>query len=159
MENDQITWLKSMLNGSIDKPPVTVKIAEKPIRKIKERFALITTMLKQIDPPKNPGIYFLVALNKDKPDFWYELPNQRIVTLGRSNNADLIINKPEVSRRHCLVKRLENGLKIVDLNSRNGLIINNKRVSEKYLCNGDLIDLGKIYLIYINDTGSFPTML
>ena len=158
MENDQITWLKNMLNGSTDNPPVTVKIVEKPVKKVKERFALITNMLRQIDAPPNPGVYLLVALKKCKPDYWFELPKQRVITVGRSHSADLVINQPEVSRRHCLIKRHESGLKIVDLNSRNGLTINNKKVTEKSLCNGDLIDLGKVYLIYINDTECFPRL-
>ena len=157
MENEQITWLKNMLSGPFDEPPVTAQIMEKPIRKVKERFSVVTNMLKQITPPDKPGIYLLVAENKRKPSFWYELPNQKIVTIGRSNSADLVINQPEVSRRHCLIKKYESGLKIIDLNSRNGIIVNNKKVSEKFLCNGDLIDLGKVYLIYINDTDCWPT--
>ena len=145
-----------MLSGPFDEPPVTAQIMEKPIRKIKERFSLVTNMLRQIDPPRNPGIYFLIAENKKKPSHWYELPKQKTVTVGRSNTADLVINQPEVSREHCLVKKYDSGLKIIDLDSRNGIVVNNKKVSEKYLCNGDLIDLGKVYLIYINDTDCYP---
>ena len=157
MENEQIVWLKDMLSGPIDEPPVTAQIMEKPIRKIKERFSLVTNMLKQIAPPNDPGIYLLVAENKRRPSFWYELPPKKVITVGRSSSADLVINQPEVSRRHCLVKRYDNSLKIIDLNSRNGIVVNNKKVTEKYLCNGDLIDLGKAYLIYINDTECYTS--
>ncbi|MBE6424615.1 MAG: FHA domain-containing protein [Thermoguttaceae bacterium] len=48
--------------------------------------------------------------------------------LGRGNDADLIINHPEVSRRHCRIFAFQNVVHIQDLNSLNGTLVSGNRI-------------------------------
>jgi pSer/pThr/pTyr-binding forkhead associated (FHA) protein len=51
------------------------------------------------------------------------------VTIGREN-ADLTIPDSQVSRRHALVRPVENGLVVEDLGSLNGTFLNGESLSE-----------------------------
>jgi predicted component of type VI protein secretion system len=64
-------------------------------------------------------------------------------TLGRSKEADCIIDDPNISRRHAELRRSSVGdWQIVDLNSTNGVKINGRRVANARLSPGDEITLG-----------------
>jgi len=49
--------------------------------------------------------------------------------LGRSRECDLVLNDPNVSRQHALVKKDWNGTTIQDLGSKNGVIVNDVKIS------------------------------
>jgi len=64
-------------------------------------------------------------------------------TLGRSKEADCIIDDPNISRRHAELRRSSVGdWQIVDLNSTNGVKVNGRRVANARLSPGDEITLG-----------------
>ena len=64
-------------------------------------------------------------------------------TLGRSKEADCIIDDPNISRRHAELRRSNVGdWQIVDLNSTNGVKVNGRRVANARLSPGDEITLG-----------------
>jgi Protein of unknown function (DUF3662)/FHA domain len=64
------------------------------------------------------------------------------VVLGRSREADIVVNDPNVSRRHAELRRDEGGWQIVDLGSTNGIKVNGRRVDQQELSAGDQITLG-----------------
>jgi hypothetical protein len=53
----------------------------------------------------------------------------RQVVIGREG-ADLMIDDPKVSRRHTAVRPTEHGVEIEDLGSRNGTLVNGRRIAE-----------------------------
>ena len=64
-------------------------------------------------------------------------------TLGRSKEADCVIDDPNISRRHAELRRSNVGdWQIVDLNSTNGVKVNGRRVANARLSPGDEITLG-----------------
>jgi Protein of unknown function (DUF3662)/FHA domain len=64
------------------------------------------------------------------------------VVIGRSRDADVALDDPNVSRRHAELRR-EGGTWIVaDLGSTNGVKVNGHRVAESALAPGDEITLG-----------------
>jgi FHA domain-containing protein len=65
-----------------------------------------------------------------------------LVVVGRSRDCDLVIDDPNVSRRHAEVRREDGGWVIADLGSTNGLKVNGRRVAEATLQPGDEISLG-----------------
>jgi hypothetical protein len=69
------------------------------------------------------------------------LSGNRIV-LGRSREADIVLQDPNVSRRHAEVRRDETGWQIVDLGSTNGIKVNGRRVDNQPLTPGDEITIG-----------------
>jgi predicted component of type VI protein secretion system len=66
------------------------------------------------------------------------------VTIGRDLNAEIVINIPEVSRRHARF-RLESGVYLLeDLGSTNGTFVNGRRLTAPHLMrSGDTIMLGE----------------
>src|SRR5688572_672761 len=69
-------------------------------------------------------------------------------TLGRHRNNDIVISDPKVSSFHARVDRGPDGFVLVDLKSRNGCFVNNRRVETSVLHTGDEIRLGTARLAY-----------
>jgi hypothetical protein len=64
------------------------------------------------------------------------------VVLGRSREADIVLQDPNVSRRHAELRRDEGGWQVVDLGSTNGIKVNGRRVDQQPLSPGDQITIG-----------------
>jgi hypothetical protein len=64
------------------------------------------------------------------------------VVLGRSREADIVLQDPNISRRHAELRRDEEGWQIVDLGSTNGIKVNGRRVDHQPLSPGDEITIG-----------------
>lgn len=72
-----------------------------------------------------------------------------ISTLGRSEDADIVLDDPSVSRRHATISVTGNGaLQIVDLNSLNGVLVNGERVTSAEFKAGDTLQLGEVKLTF-----------
>jgi pSer/pThr/pTyr-binding forkhead associated (FHA) protein len=70
-----------------------------------------------------------------------------VLVIGREH-ADLTIPDPEISRRHTLVRPVEEGLWIEDLGSTNGTFVNGSRVTEPItLATGGTIRLGQTEIL------------
>jgi len=83
----------------------------------------------------------LVSLHHEAPDLEVRI-NDAPVTIGRSGDAAVRLDSPEVSRRHCEVYPLNSALVIRDLKSTNGTYVNGVRVTETLLLPGDKLTLG-----------------
>jgi pSer/pThr/pTyr-binding forkhead associated (FHA) protein len=68
------------------------------------------------------------------------------MTVGRSPKCEVFLNDMTVSRRHAIIDRTEAGYRISDLNSFNGIWINNENVSSALLRDGDIIQIGAFCL-------------
>jgi len=64
------------------------------------------------------------------------------VLLGRSRECDLVLDDPNVSRRHAELRRDGASWEIVDLGSTNGVKVNGRRTDRERLEAGDRITLG-----------------
>jgi pSer/pThr/pTyr-binding forkhead associated (FHA) protein len=77
--------------------------------------------------------------------------------LGASSSCDLRVDHPTVSRRHLQLTPTAEGLRIRDLDSKNGTWIGNVRVHEGIVAPGGSIRLGQVELLVEPlDPGSFP---
>ncbi len=68
--------------------------------------------------------------------------------IGRSEDNQLRLLDPGVSRRHVLVMATPGGYTIRDLGSQNGTYVNGTRVDESPLTDGDRITIGEINLVF-----------
>jgi hypothetical protein len=68
------------------------------------------------------------------------------MTIGRSRDCEIVIDDPNVSRRHAEVRKTIEGWLVVDLGSTNGVKVNGRRVHEEVLRPGDKITLGLVEL-------------
>ena len=76
------------------------------------------------------------------------------VTLGRRPYNDIVIDHLAVSGEHALVQVLGRETFIEDLNSTNGTYINGKTVKKQLLKNGDVIEIGKYRIQYVDEAGT-----
>jgi len=68
--------------------------------------------------------------------------------VGRSNANDLVIIDKEVSRRHALIDCIGGIYVVEDLNSRNGILVNQKRRARALLRSGDIISFGQVDVVF-----------
>jgi hypothetical protein len=73
--------------------------------------------------------------------------------VGRSLSAHIRFDDPTVSRRHALVYRDDEGARILDDRSLNGVFRNGERVELAPLADGDEIAIGKYRLYFIANAG------
>jgi pSer/pThr/pTyr-binding forkhead associated (FHA) protein len=70
--------------------------------------------------------------------------------IGRSLAADIRLDDPTVSRRHALVVRQPDGVRLLDDRSLNGVFVNEMRVESKSLEDGDEIVIGRYRVTMIS---------
>lgn len=100
-------------------------------------------VLKDFRPPKEVGIHYrlLCMTGKEKGSAYY-LKSQRIV-LGRATSCDIIVYDHKSSREHIELKKIQNNYFLTDLNSQNGVVVNDVKIKQKQLEDGDQIIIGE----------------
>jgi predicted nucleic acid-binding Zn-ribbon protein len=69
--------------------------------------------------------------------------------VGRSLAADVRFDDPTVSRRHALIIRQPDGVRVLDDRSLNGVFVNGERIEWRQLHDGDEIVVGRYHLRYL----------
>jgi pSer/pThr/pTyr-binding forkhead associated (FHA) protein len=70
--------------------------------------------------------------------------------VGRSLAADVRFDDPTVSRRHALIVRQADGVRVLDDRSLNGVFVNGERVEWRALQHGDEIVVGRYRLTFLD---------
>ncbi|NEX22052.1 FHA domain-containing protein [Thiorhodococcus mannitoliphagus] len=118
------------------------------IRRITPELVQTTFNALQWETPRNPArngsdqtngesqrSRLILEFNRD-----LELPiDKETITIGRSSDNDICIRDLRVSRYHAKLSQTEQGLRIEDLKSTNGVYVNNERVQSRVLADGDAI--------------------
>ena len=74
------------------------------------------------------------------------------VVIGRSNEADIVIDDKKASRQHCEVRLWGNDYAIKDMHSRNGTLVNGNTIDVVGLHDGDQIVIGSTTLFFEEKT-------
>jgi 3D (Asp-Asp-Asp) domain-containing protein len=69
-------------------------------------------------------------------------------TLGRGNEADIVVEDTGVSRVHARLEVTEYGTILTDLDSTNGTFVEDQRIKEVTLLDGNTITLGRTTIMY-----------
>jgi pSer/pThr/pTyr-binding forkhead associated (FHA) protein len=105
-----------------------------------------------MDQPRQPNGHAAPA-GQSSPDFFplrlilhpggalTELTRPDMV-LGRHTGADVRLSLPDVSRRHCRCLFVDGNWHILDLNSMNGVWLNDTPVQQAVLRQGDVVRIG-----------------
>ena len=108
-----------------------------------ERKAVLVEARERIEGPgqylayDDSGEVKLVALERE----W--------TRIGRSLAADIRFDDPTVSRRHALIVRQADGVRVLDDRSLNGVFVNGERVEWRVLGDGDEIVVGRYRLHFL----------
>jgi len=76
--------------------------------------------------------------------------------VGRSLAADVRFDDPTVSRRHALLVRQPDGVRVLDDRSLNGVFVNGERIEWRMLADGDEIVVGRYRLQFLSIPGEDP---
>ena len=76
--------------------------------------------------------------------------------IGRSLAADLRFDDPTVSRRHALIVRHPDGVRLLDDRSLNGVFVNGARIDGRLLQDGDEIIVGRYRLSFLRVSDPEP---
>ena len=102
----------------------------------------------QVSSPSARSQQSALLITKD-PDqeISYTLTDGRH-SIGRSHKCDLVIKDQNVSRIHAWLESFEGQWKLIDNDSTNGTYINNQRIQDQTLKNGDRIRVGTTTIIF-----------
>lgn len=100
-------------------------------------------VLKHFESPKEAGVYHrLVCLTGTSKGESYVLTGNRIV-IGRSDKADIRINDAKASREHAELTKAGDTWFVTDLGSQNGVVVNEKKITQQSLAEGDKLIVGQ----------------
>jgi len=109
---------------------------------------LLKNVLSALDKETVPSIEVLNGSAEGKK--FYFADDVEEIIIGRDPDCDFPINEYVISRRHARISKRWGGIAIRDLDSKNGSYLNNRRVIEEFLHDGDRIALGTIVIIFRN---------
>jgi pSer/pThr/pTyr-binding forkhead associated (FHA) protein len=79
-----------------------------------------------------------------------ELTKER-TTLGRRPYNDIVIDNLAVSGKHAVIHMTDDGVEIEDVGSTNGTYVNAKAVTRQELRNGDIVEVGKYKIRFLQE--------
>jgi len=96
---------------------------------------------------KEPGQYLVY---EDSEELRIAPLTREWTRIGRSLAADVRFDDPTVSRRHALIVRSPDGVRLLDDRSLNGVYVNGARIDGRVLEDGDEIIVGRYRLNFLS---------
>lgn len=140
-------------------PVITAEIADRHSQPAPERS-------RKVAPPAQPTSVYRVetqpahrtaslrALDGPERGRAFIVP-PGVTSVGRAPDNDIVLDSPNVSRRHARVECGESGIRVVDQNSTNGTWLNGEAVRVADVTNGDEITFGGVRMaIEIHSTNA-----
>lgn len=109
---------------------------------------MIKKLLRTIDKDNVP-VLEIVAGDQTGRRFPLEGKTQEVV-IGRDAACEFRIDEHMVSRKHARLVKKWDTVTIIDLASKNGIYVNDERITEQVLNDGDRILLGTLPLVFRN---------
>jgi pSer/pThr/pTyr-binding forkhead associated (FHA) protein len=73
-----------------------------------------------------------------------------VLTIGRGEDNSLVLDDERVSRQHATITTVAQDEVLADLKSANGTFVNGSAIDTRILQHGDVIELGRFRLKYLN---------
>jgi pSer/pThr/pTyr-binding forkhead associated (FHA) protein len=83
-----------------------------------------------------------------------ELADEAII--GRDKENSFFIDDPRASRQNARVLKDPDGYYVIDLNSRNGTLVNGEKVTRRKLKDNDRITIGRTVIVYLDSLANAP---
>lgn len=109
---------------------------------------LLKKVIRALDKETVPSLEVLNGAAEGKKIYFSDDMGEMVI--GRDPAADFPINEFVISRKHAKISKRWGGIVIRDLESKNGTFINNRRIVEEFLHDGDRIALGTIVFMFRN---------
>ncbi len=89
-----------------------------------------------------------LIISTDGRDKVYEIIDDRF-TIGSGPDADLQLRGEGVAGIHLTVDKTKAGYRVIDMETKNGTIVNGKQSNQHVLGNGDTVEIGDVKITYI----------
>ena len=101
--------------------------------------------------PRAPEIMWLLESDDASVDgrVAFRLRPGAVKSIGRSPDAEFMVDAALVSRLHCQFTATADTLEVKDLGSTNGTFVNGQRVTAAELHEGDRLSVGRLELIVL----------
>ncbi len=130
---------RSAARESVDEIENVINEIEKVIDDIDDR--LPENVDEDLDATGRERVTRLLIGENDGQELRFPLFKDRL-TIGRTAHNDIQLNAQFVSRQHAVVVTENGRTKIVDWGSKNGVLVNENRITEQILQNGDIVTIG-----------------
>ncbi len=124
-----------------------------------EEKTIVHSVSDLLSQAKKTSACLIVVSGKTSVGKMFKLDRQEM-TIGRSNDADIMLDDEGVSRRHAkVVIRADGSIQLVDLNSTNGTFNNGDKIDVSSLHDGDKIQIGSATILKFSYQDSFDEAL
>lgn len=148
-DGDVIELTKARITCNIDIEKVVHADAGDNTRMIVDK--AVQGILEGLGEGASDGPYFRVLSGPDEGQKLSLTGTATEWSMGRSKDCEFVLNDANVSRRHAVVKKDWNGFTIQDLGSKNGVIVNDRKIARpRRLKDQDEIVVGPIKLVFID---------
>ncbi|MEZ2388753.1 FHA domain-containing protein [bacterium RCC_150] len=135
-------------NGAVKQPTSeTTSIQLTPIRHEPRSVPPLAPEERAAVEALPPGSALLIAHSGPNAGARFLLDSDT-TTAGRHPDADIFLDDVTVSRKHVQFLRTPDGFEVVDTGSLNGTYVNQDRVDNVLLKNGNEVQIGKFRLTY-----------
>ncbi|MEO8072872.1 MAG: sigma 54-interacting transcriptional regulator, partial [Acidobacteriota bacterium] len=93
----------------------------------------------------------LIILNGSLESQTFTLQDGEVFTIGRALRNQLTIPDTVMSREHALIRKTAEGYLLEDLNSQNGIYVNDYSAQKSLLTHGDRIRIGQTNLLFLTE--------
>ena len=123
---------------------------ECPNTEVKERFELLLKGFQNHPPSPSEAFYPQLLIITEGNSHWLRLTGK--VTIGAHPRNSVHLKSEYISKVHCQLEKIQSTWSLSDCNSRNGTIVNGRKISQKTLYEGDIIQLSDIVLVFKEET-------
>ena len=93
-----------------------------------------------------------LVLRFDGQDIQEFVLDKKDITIGRTATNDIAIDNLSISGHHATVYSTASGPELVDMNSTNGTLVNDRKIDRHHLQDGDIITIGKHQLLFFTES-------
>ncbi len=105
--------------------------------------------------PKDSEVLQLICVSRYAPEKTFILNTPEIVIGRESEGTDIVVDHRSISKKHAKILFAKDGYHIIDLESANGVFVNDEEYKHAMFFHGDLITLGHVKFRAINKMTSF----
>ncbi len=141
---EDITSLGAVTTRRVDRDEVW---PTSPADEVDDARRPLSTVARRLDAGPDrpqagtPGSDCLVVLHGRDRGRRYDLQGGQL-RVGRAADAEICLCDESVSRRHAVVRRVDDGWVVIDADSTNGTYVDGERVRVRQLLPGDRVDFG-----------------
>ena len=148
-DGDVVELTRAKVTCNIDEDKVALSDVNENTQAIAAK--AVQGILGRLGDTDGEGPFLRIIVGAEEGKRFVLSPSASEWRLGRSKDCECMINDPNVSRKHALVKKDWHGFTIADLGSKNGVIVNDRQISKpRRLKDRDEIVIGPVKLLFID---------